>query len=153
MKARYLLSFNTLDKKVHISVYFQEGTFWLTQKAMAELFGVNVPAVNKHLKNIFETGELHPDSVISKMETTAADGKNYITNFYRLEAILAVGYRVNSLQATEFRKWATGNPGYFTQPIPHFCINPNPIGLLKQICFKTNFIQLMQPQKMNEKSL
>lgn len=107
MKARDLLLFNTLDKKVNISVYFQEGTFWLTQKAMAELFGVNVPAVNKHLKNIFDTGELHPDSVISKMETTAADGKNYNTSFYRLEAILAVGYRVNSLQATEFRKWAT----------------------------------------------
>lgn len=107
MKLRDLLLYNTADKKVNVSVYFQKGTFWLTQKAMAALFGVNVPAVNKHLKNIFETGELNPDSVISKMETTAADEKNYTTNFYRLEAILAVGYRVNSTQATDFRRWAT----------------------------------------------
>ena len=107
MKARNLLLFRTLDKKVNVSVYFRDGTFWLTQKAMAELFGVNVPAVSKHLRNIFETAEFSQDSVISKMETTAADGKNYETNFYRLEAILAVGYRVNSVQATEFRKWAT----------------------------------------------
>ena len=74
---------------------------------MAELFGVNVPAISKHLKNIFETGELEAISVVSKMETTASDGKNYETTFYRLEAILAVGYRVNSAQATDFRKWAT----------------------------------------------
>lgn len=107
MKLRDLLLYNTADKKVNVSVYFQNGTFWLTQKAMAELFGVNVPAVNKHLKNIFETGELEQASVISKMETTAADGKRYTTNFYRLEAILAVGYRVNSTQAADFRRWAT----------------------------------------------
>ncbi|HLT49291.1 MAG TPA: virulence RhuM family protein, partial [Aequorivita sp.] len=93
--------------KVNVSVYFQNGTFWLTQKAMAELFGVRVPAVSKHLKNIFETEELEQNSVVSKMETTATDGKVYDTSFYRLEAILAVGYRVNSVQATEFRKWAT----------------------------------------------
>lgn len=107
MKLRDLLLYNTADKKVNVSVYFQNGTFWLTQKAMAELFGVNVPAVNKHLKNIFETGELEQASVISKMETTAADGKRYTTNFYRLEVILAVGYRVNSTQAADFRRWAT----------------------------------------------
>jgi hypothetical protein len=93
MKPRDLLLYNTADKKVNVSVYFQNDTFWLTQKTMAELFGVNVPAVNKHLKNIFETGELKPDSVISKMETTAAEGKNYATNFYRLKAILALGFR------------------------------------------------------------
>ena len=74
---------------------------------MAELFGVNVPAISKHLKNIFETGEIEAISVVCKMETTASDGKNYETTFYRLEAILAVGYRVNSAQATDFRKWAT----------------------------------------------
>ncbi|WP_416866191.1 MAG: virulence RhuM family protein [Imperialibacter sp.] len=107
MQARDLLLFNTSDEKVSVSVYFQNGTFWLTQKAMAELFWVKVPAINKHLKNIFETGELDQAAVISKMETTAADGKNYTTSFYRLEAILAVGYRVNSVQATDFRKWAT----------------------------------------------
>lgn len=107
MQTKNILLFNPAGKNAKVSVYFQDGTFWLTQKAMAELFGVNVPAVSKHLKNIFETGELSPNSVISKMETTAADGKNYETTFYRLEAILAVGYRVNSSQATEFRKWAT----------------------------------------------
>src|SRR5690554_933656 len=107
MKPKDILLFNTTDEKVNVSVYFQNGTFWLTQKAMAELFGVRVPAVSKHLKNIFETEELEQNSVVSKMETTATDGKVYDTSFYRLEAILAVGYRVNSVQATEFRKWAT----------------------------------------------
>jgi hypothetical protein len=74
---------------------------------MAELFGVKVPAISKHLNNIFDTNELKQNSVISILETTAADGKNYNTQFYRLEAILAVGYRVNSTQATDFRRWAT----------------------------------------------
>ncbi len=105
MKPSDLLLYRTADKEVNVSVYFRDGTFWLAQKALAELFGVQVPAVNKHLKNIFESGELNEEAVISKMETTAADGKNYQTNFYRLEAILAVGYRVNSAQATDFRKW------------------------------------------------
>lgn len=107
MQTKNILLFSTTDKKAKVSVFFQDGTFWLTQKAMAELFGVNVPAISKHLKNIFETGELEAISVVSKMETTASDGKNYETTFYRLEAILAVGYRVNSAQATDFRKWAT----------------------------------------------
>ena len=107
MQTKNILLFSSTDKKAKVSVFFQDGTFWLTQKAMAELFGVNVPAISKHLKNIFETGELEAISVVSKMETTASDGKNYETTFYRLEAILAVGYRVNSAQATDFRKWAT----------------------------------------------
>lgn len=107
MKARDLLLYHTEDQKVNVSVYFQNGSFWLTQKAMAELFGVNVPAVSKHLKNIFDTKELDIDSVVSILEITASDSKTYSTKFYRLEAILAVGYRVNSVQATDFRKWAT----------------------------------------------
>ena len=107
MQTKNTLLFSSTDKKAKVSVFFQDGTFWLTQKAMAELFGVNVPAISKHLKNIFETGEFEAISVVSKMETTASDGKNYETTFYRLEAILAVGYRVNSAQATDFRKWAT----------------------------------------------
>ncbi len=82
-------------------------TFWATQKTMAEVFGVNVPAISKHLKNIFEEGELIKNSVISKMETTASDGKKYKTNFYNLDAIISVGYRVNSKDATQFRIWAT----------------------------------------------
>ncbi|WCM41559.1 virulence RhuM family protein [Flavobacterium sp. CBA20B-1] len=107
MKPKDILLFNSIDQKVNISVHFQNGTFWLTQKTMAELFSVGIPAISKHLKNIFESEELKEHSVISKMETTAKDGKAYETNFYRLEAVLAVGYRVNSIQATEFRKWAT----------------------------------------------
>ena len=107
MHLKKLLLFTTSTEKVSVSVTFKEGTFWLSQKAIAELFGVKVPAISKHLKNIFETGELEEVAVVSKMEITASDGKVYETNFYRLEAILAVGYRVNSAQATDFRKWAT----------------------------------------------
>jgi len=92
---------------IKIEVIFENETFWLTQKRLAELFAVEVPAISKHLKNIFESGELNEDSVVSKMETTAADGKNYLTSFYNLDAVIAVGYRVNSYQATQFRIWAT----------------------------------------------
>ena len=94
------------DGKVSIEVFLQDETVWLTQKAMAALFGVQTPAINKHLRNIFETGELLQHSVISILETTAADGKNYKTQYYNLDAIIAVGYRVNSYQATQFRIWA-----------------------------------------------
>ena len=90
-----------------VQVVIKDETIWCTQKAMAQLFGVGVPAVSKHLKNIFEEGELIADSVISKKETTAADDKIYETSFYSLDAIIAVGYRVSSLKATRFRQWAT----------------------------------------------
>ena len=90
-----------------VQVVIKEETLWCTQKAMAQLFGVGVPAISKHLKNIFEEGELSADSVISKMETTATDGKQYTTSFYSLDSIIAVGYRVSSLKATRFRQWAT----------------------------------------------
>lgn len=107
MKARDLLLYHTEDQKVNVSVYFQNGSFWLTQKAMAELFGVDRTVITRHLGKIFDSKELDEDSVCAKIAHTAEDGKNYRTNFYRLEAILAVGYRVNSIQATDFRKWAT----------------------------------------------
>lgn len=103
MKARDLLLYHTEDKKVNVSVYFQDGSFWLTQKAMGELFGVDRTVITKHLKNIFDTEELLAESVCAKIAHTAEDSKSYKTNFYRLEAILAVGYRVNSIQATDFR--------------------------------------------------
>ena len=90
-----------------IQVMYKDETIWATQKAMAQLFDVGVPAVSKHLKNIFESGELVENSVISKMETTASDGKNYDTTFYNLDAIISVGYRVNSVRATQFRQWCT----------------------------------------------
>jgi len=101
MNSQKILLFRDAAETLNIIVHFEEGTFWLTQKAMSELFGVKVPAISKHLNNIFETNELNQNSVISILETTAADGKNYNTQFYRLEAILAVGYRVNSIQATD----------------------------------------------------
>lgn len=96
------------NESVSTNVLFKDETFWMTQKDMAKLFDVNIPAISKHLKNIFESGELDPLAVISKMETTAKDGKIYQTNFYNLDAIIAVGYRVNSKKATQFRIWATG---------------------------------------------
>ena len=92
---------------VSIQVQYEDGTFWLSQKRMAELFGVEVHTINYHLKEIFKSGELQEDSVIRKIRITADDGKNYLTNFYHLDAIIAVGYRVNSKQATQFRVWAT----------------------------------------------
>jgi hypothetical protein len=92
---------------VKASVLFRDETAWLTQKALAGLFGVGVPAINKHLKAIFDSGELTEASVVSILETTATDGKTYKTRFYNLDAIIAVGYRVNSYQATQFRIWAT----------------------------------------------
>ncbi len=105
-QGKFLL-YTAKEGAIKVEVFFRGETVWLTQKALAELFGVKVPAINKHLKNIFETGELVEDSVISILETTAADGKSYATRYYNLDAIIAVGYRVNSYQATQFRIWAT----------------------------------------------
>lgn len=102
-----VILYTTGDGKVTVDVWFANDNFWLTQKMMAELFGVKTPAVNKHLKNIFATGELVEDAVVSVLETTAADGKTYATRFYNLDAVIAVGYRVNSIKATHFRIWAT----------------------------------------------
>ena len=101
------LLYNMPDADGKVQVVIRGETLWCTQKAMAQLFGVGVPAISKHLKNIFEEDELVADSVISKMETTATDGKNYKTTYYSLDAIIAVGYRVSSLKATRFRQWAT----------------------------------------------
>lgn len=101
------LLYNMPDADGKVQVVIKGETLWCTQRAMAQLFGVGIPAISKHLKNIFEEGELVADSVISKMETTAADGKNYTTTYYSLDAIIAVGYRVSSLKATRFRQWAT----------------------------------------------
>ncbi|PJD90095.1 MAG: cell filamentation protein Fic [Legionella sp.] len=90
-----------------IEVRYEEESIWLTQKLMAELFDVTTPTINEHLKNIFESNELVQNSVIRKFLTTANDGKNYNTQFYNLDAIISVGYRVNSKRATQFRQWAT----------------------------------------------
>lgn len=101
------LMFQADNKEQGIEVYYKDESIWCTQRAMSELFDVGIPAISKHLKNIFEDGELPEDSVVSKMEITAADGKNYQTLFYNLDAIISVGYRVSSTRATQFRQWAT----------------------------------------------
>lgn len=95
------------DGRLRVQARLSVDSLWLTQKQMAELFGVQPPAISKHLKNIFETGELAEPAVVSVLESTAADGKTYATRFYNLDAVIAVGYRVNSVLATHFRIWAT----------------------------------------------
>jgi hypothetical protein len=95
------------DEKVHVRVLIQGETLWLTQQLMAELFQTTKQNIGQHLKKIFAEEELAPYSVVKKFFTTAADGKQYETNFYNLDAIIAVGYRVNSRRATQFRIWAT----------------------------------------------
>lgn len=92
------LIFQIEGKEQGVEVYYKDKTIWCTQKAMAVLFDVGVPAISKHLKNIFDEGELIENRVISKMETTASDGKNYQTKYYSLDAVISVGYRVNSIR-------------------------------------------------------
>ena len=105
------LLYNMPEDSGKVQVVIKDETIWCTQKAMAQLFGVGVPAISKHLKNIFEEGELLPEMTISKMETVINRGKrgevSEQIDFYNLDAIIAVGYRVNSIKATKFRQWAT----------------------------------------------
>ena len=105
-----IILYSSPKGNVRVEVIYSEETFWLTQKRMSELFGVDVPAVSKHLANIFESGELLKDSTLSILETVQKEGNRNVTRrmeYYNLDAIIAVGYRVNSLQATQFRIWAT----------------------------------------------
>lgn len=102
-----ILLYTTSEGKVKIEVLFENETFWLSQKKIAELFGVEIPTINYHLKEVFKSNELVEKSVIRKILTTASDGKKYQTQFYNLDAIIAVGYRVNSHRATQLRIWAT----------------------------------------------
>lgn len=102
-----ILLYTTPNGKVKVEIYLQNETIWLTQQKIADLFGVDRSVVTKHLRNIFQCGELSENSVSAKFAHTAADGKNYLTQFYNLDAIISVGYRVNSVQATHFRIWAT----------------------------------------------
>ncbi|MDB8931783.1 virulence RhuM family protein [Parabacteroides merdae] len=99
--------YNLPEKEGKVQVIIRDETLWCTQKAMAQLFGVDRTVVSKHLKNIFESAELQQDSVCAKFAHTAEDGKIYNTQFYNLDAVISVGYRVNSLQATRFRQWTT----------------------------------------------
>lgn len=105
-----ILLYNLGSSKTFVNVYFKDETFWMPQKTIAELFGVGSPAISKHLKNIFEEGELDRSSTVSKMEIVQDEGGRKITRtleFYNLDTIIAVGYRVNSIKATKFRIWAT----------------------------------------------
>jgi hypothetical protein len=110
MKSNQIIFYSTPQGKIKVEVIFKEETFWLTQKAMAMLFGVEVPGISKHLSKIYETNELQKEATISILETVQPEGSRIIkrkVEYYRLEAILAVGYRVNSAEATQFRIWAT----------------------------------------------
>lgn len=106
-KLKDLILYQSENGNVRIEVLYDNEDFWLTQKTMAELFNVAENNITYHLQNIFKSDELNKDSVTQKIRVTASDGKNYNTNFYSLDAIIAVGYRVNSKEATSFRIWAT----------------------------------------------
>ena len=104
------LLYTAPDGAVKVEVFCRNETVWLTQKALAALFGVQVPAIAKHLKNIFDSGELQREATVSKMEIVQTESHRRVIReieFYNLDAIIAVGYRVNSYQATQFRIWAT----------------------------------------------
>ena len=139
-QGKFLL-YTAKDGAVKVEVFFRDETVWLTQKAIAELFGVKVPAINKHLKNIFESGELIENSVISILEITAADGKNYATRCCNLDAIIAVGYRVNSYQATQFRIWATKTLREFI--VKGFVLDDERLKQGKQVFGKDYFDELL----------
>lgn len=100
--------YKDISESISVDVVIKDETLWLTQKSMAEIFGCSVDNISLHLKNIFNSGELDKQSVIEKISVTATDGKNYLVNFYNLDAVISVGYRVNSSKATKFRIWATG---------------------------------------------
>lgn len=104
------LIFQIEGKEQGVEVYYKDKTVWCTQKAMGMLFDVNVPAISKHLKNIYEQGELKEERTVSKMEIVRTEGERLVkreTVFYNLDAVISVGYRVNSIRATQFRQWAT----------------------------------------------
>ena len=106
-KQTLFLLYDAPEANAQVQVVVRDETIWMTQKAMATLFDCSSDNIGLHLKNIFATSELNKDSVTEKISATAADGKNYLTQFYNLDAIISVGYRVNSTRATRFRQWAT----------------------------------------------
>ena len=139
------LLYTAPDGAVKVEVYFNDETVWLTQKALAELFGVKVPAINKHLKNIFDSGELTREETISKMEIVQREGERDVARdveFYNLDAIIAVGYRVNSYQATRFRIWATKTLREFI--IKGFVLDDERLKQGKRIFGKDYFDELLE---------
>ena len=114
------------DESIRLEVRIEDETVWLTQQQIADLFGTKRPAITKHLNNIFKCGELDENSVSSILEHTAADGKKYATKFYNLDAILSVGYRVNSVYATSFRRWANNVLKKYL--LKGYAVHPSQIG-------------------------
>jgi len=107
LKKGEIIIYKTPDKKIKIDVKLDQETVWLTQKQMSVLFDKGLPTINEHIKNVFKEGELKENSVIRKFRITASDGKIYETNFYNLDIIISVGYRIKSQRGTQFRIWAT----------------------------------------------
>lgn len=134
--------YTTTTGSVRVEVLVQDETVWLSQKAIAMLFGVQRPAITKHLSNIFAEGELQESTVCSKMEHTAEDGKVYETQFYNLDAIISVGYRVNSLQATQFRIWATNTLKQYI--IKGFVLDDDRLKQAKTVFGKDYFDELLE---------
>jgi hypothetical protein len=137
-----IILYETEDGRTRIQCRFENETVWLTQKALAELFGVQRPAVTKHLRNVFAAGELLEKSVCSILEHTAEDGKTYSTQYYNLDAIIAVGYRVNSFQATQFRIWATKTLREFI--IKGFVLDDERLKQGKQVFGRDYFDELLE---------
>ena len=102
-----IVIFKTDDETINVEVRFEDETAWLTQDQMSTLFGKSKSTITEHIKNIFEEGELDEKSVVRFFRTTAADGKSYNTKYYNLDMIISLGYRIKSLVATRFRRWAT----------------------------------------------
>ena len=136
------LFYTSSEGKTKIQVILNDETVWLTQKSIAELFGVQRPAITKHLKNIFDSEELNENSVSSILEHTADDNKIYKTKFYNLDAIISVGYRVNSKQATRFRQWATNILQEFM--IKGFALDDERLKQGKQLFGKDYFDELLE---------
>lgn len=146
IESSQFLLYTSAGGKVHIEVFLQDETVWLTQKRMAELFGVDVCTVNEHLLNIFKTGELQEDGTIRKIRIVQKEGKRDIErelNFYNLDAIISVGYRVNSIQATHFRKWATQTLREFI--IKGFALDDERLKQAKATFGKDYFRELLEP--------
>ena len=137
------------EEDVVLEVKLDKNTIWLSQQQIADLFGVQKSAISKHMKNIFGTGELVREQVVSKMETTASDGKRYKVDYYNLDLILSVGYRVNSRNATQFRIWATSVLRDYL--LRGYSINHQLVAMQERI--DTRFSQLEERVSKNEEQI
>lgn len=139
------LLYKAEDEDVSVNALVKDETIWLTQKTMAELFAVDIPAISKHLSNIYEEGELIQDATVSKMEIVQQEGSRKVKrtqNFYNLDAIISVGYRVNSIRATHFRKWATSVLKEYM--IKGFALDDDRLKLGKTLFGKDYFRELLE---------